>query len=198
MSSSLLLSGCEMISAQEYYPAESSVNSQANVTKNIEIEKTKNEVTEYPNFEEINNVTIGDVTVSLPFKAEELGDEFYVDNYVDEKGTVYKKIYCLFYNQIPISFVDVDDNNSITHIECDFSENETELPIFWSIYLFDGDSESEDVLKNLGKPTKSFIADDNLNRMNEIYTYVYESGVFSIHFRNHKLERILLEIREEE
>ena len=191
VSSSLLLSGCEMISAQEYYPAESSVNSQANVTKNIEIEKTKNEVTEYPNFEEINNVTIGDVTVSLPFKAEDLGDEFYVDNYIDEKGTIYKKDYCLYYNQIPISFVNIDNNNYITHIDFAFLENEIETPIYWSIYLFDNDSENNDVLKHLGNPTNCFISDNNSS---EMYTYIYDSGVFSIYFRNGKLDRILLEI----
>jgi len=181
--SSLLLSGCGETGVQE-----------SNGEENVSVsEQTSENAENYPDFDEINKITVGDRTVSLPFKAEELGDDFYTDNYIDENGNVDKNLCCLYYNDTQISFADIDNNNYITHIEFDFSENEATLPIFWSVYSFDGDSESEDILKELGNPTKSFTADDNSNRMNEIYTYVYESGVFSVHFREGRLERILLE-----
>lgn len=201
VSSSLLLSGCEMISAQEYNKAENFsadigvTGSESAVEEETAISDTTNKtvgiVEEYPDFDEINKITIGNETVSLPFKAEDLGDEFYVDNYIDEKGTIYKKDYCLYYNQIPISFVNIDNNNYITHIDFAFLENEIETPIYWSIYLFDNDSENNDVLNHLGNPTNCFISDNNSS---EMYTYIYDSGVFSIYFRNGKLDRILLEI----
>ena len=181
--SSFLLAGCGETGVQE-----------SNREEDISVsEQTSENAENYPDFDEINKITVGDRTVSLPFKAEELGDDFYADNYIDENGNANKNIYCLYYNDTQISFVDIDNNNYITHIEFDFSENEATLPIYWSVYSFDGDSESEDVLKELGNPTKSYITDDNSNRTNEIYTYAYESGVFSVHFRDSRLERILLD-----
>ena len=181
--SSFLLSGCGETGVQE-----------SNREEDISVsEQTSENAENYPDFNEINKITIGDRTVSLPFKAKELGDDFYADNYIDENGNVYKNDYCLYYNDTQISFVDIDNNNYITHIEFAFSENEATLPIYWSVYSFDGDSESEDVLKELGNPTNSFITDDDSNRISEMYTYIYESGVFSIYFRDSKLERILLE-----
>ena len=78
--SSFLLSGCGETGVQE-----------SNREEDISVsEQTSENAENYPDFDEINKITVGDRTVSLPFKAEELGDDFYADNYIDENGNVDK------------------------------------------------------------------------------------------------------------
>ena len=81
LTASLMLSGCGGNETAENASSETSAAmSESEDTSMQQIEESEEAVNEYPDFDDINKITIGDKTVSLPFKIEELGKEFYIDD----------------------------------------------------------------------------------------------------------------------
>ena len=150
--------------------------------------ESQEDINEYPDFDDINKITIGDKTVSLPFKAEELGEEFYVDNYVGENGNVHSDL-CLYYSDKPYAFVEVSDNNSIISfypINTDDSN--------WKIYLFDKDVTSDFVKTSLGEPYYYSDGYNNDNEYCETLFYKYGESSFIIFLRDNRVESIMLDL----
>ena len=177
MTASLMLSGCAENNTAENASSETSA-------------AMSTETEEYPDFDVINKITVGDKKVSLPFNADELGDGFYVDNYLGEEGKKYSD-YCLYYSDKPYAFVELNDENLITQIEFAYLEEDISIPVEWFVYSFDINSTADDITKQLGVPDDYFGSEEDSDGM---YTYVYDSGVFSVFFRDDRIERMLIKI----
>lgn len=203
VSSSLLLSGCEMISAQEYNKAENFsadigvTGSESAVEEETAISditnKTVGIVEGYPDFNKINQITIGDKTVSLPFKVEELGNQFCIDEYTDEYGNQSGEL-CLSYNNICIFWIRMNEEseiNEIILIEPQLS-NLSNLNMYWNIAGIDNINIENAVLDSFGSPTT--ILGKSENSLNGTYWYNMDLGNMCLSIVDNKLYSISISL----
>ena len=107
----LSLSACQNGDTEQTAPLSEAVVSETTqslvTTIQSEIEQTSNLT-----FEDINIIEINGQQVNLPFKIEELGEEYYI---VEEQGNL-KTYPAIYYNEQCLAFIDIDSDNNVTSI----------------------------------------------------------------------------------
>lgn len=105
-------------------------------------------------FDDVNIIEINGQQVSLPFKVEDLGEEYSIEKEIWNGGS--EDI--LKYNNNYVACVDIDNNNIITSISI-LSE---EMELFnVKICGLNCRNNFEEIIKDLGKPYKSSEFDSN-------------------------------------
>lgn len=173
--SSSLLSGCgETIMAAEKASTEPSLTQSSETAETAE----SNESTFC--FDDFNYITIGDTTVSLPFSVEELGEGYYIDNYVDENNVRYDNEYALYYNSDQILLVRQDEEKRIvSFMTLDMTKSSI------NIMSIDRNSTPDDIITLLGDPDLYSEHERSI-----VYTYYDLNGSIKTHFEDNRLSDI--------
>lgn len=178
--SSFLLSGCGETGVQEN-----------NGGDNFSVADQISESFEnYPDFNEINKITIGDRTVSLPFKAEELGNQFFIEYYVDEYGKQNDEL-CLSYNDECIFWVRTNENDEINEIIL-IEPQLSNLKMYWNIAGIDNINIDNTILDSLGSPTT--VLGRTESSLDGTYWYNKDLGNMCLTIADNKLYSISISI----
>lgn len=131
-------------------------------------------------FDDINIIEINGKTVSLPFKVEELGEEYSI---VEEQGNV-QTYPAIYYNEQCLAFVDFDANDNVISIS--FPSDSLKREDI-KLYGLSSNDTYDKIISVIGTPT---------TESETLLIYEYEQGglYFSIDFETLKINIIKISL----